>query len=559
LSTPDWLVLVATLASIVGYGVYRSRRDADLDGYLLGGRSLNWYHVCLSVMATQASAITFLSAPGQAYTDGLRFVQFYFGLPLAMVVISVTFIPIFHRLKVYTAYEYLESRFDRKTRTLTALLFLVPRFLSTGLTIYAPSIILSTLLNWDIVYTNLVMGGLVIIYTVSGGTRAVSYTHVQQMAIVFVGMALAGYMVMRLLPAEMGFVDTLRVAGQMGKTNAINWKFDLSDRYNVWSGLIGGFFLQLSYFGTDQSQVGRYLSGESIGQSRLGLLANGILKIPMQFGILLVGTLVFVFYQFHEPPLLFNRAELKPVEQTAAFRALQGQHATAFADRQREVTRLHQALRTDEAPAIEAARTAVRAADARVESVRTQTRDLVKSRGGDPNDTNYIFLNFVIHFLPVGVVGLVIGVIFVASMGSTASALNSLTSSFVVDIYQRNFRPAASQAHYVRFSKWTTAAWGLLCIAVAMFASRMGSLIEAVNILGSLFYGTVLGVFVVAFYLKKMGSNATFWSAVLAEGLVVWCWWIDLTAFLWLNLIGCVAVVALGYLLRAAGVDGKNA
>ncbi len=555
----DWLVLVATLSSIVGYGVYRSRRDADLDGYLLGDRTMSWYHVCLSVMATQASAITFLSAPGQAYTDGLRFVQFYFGLPLAMVVISVTFIPIFHRLKVYTAYEYLESRFDRKTRTLTALLFLVPRFLSTGLTIYAPSIILSTLLGWDIVYTNLVMGGLVIVYTVSGGTRAVSYTHVQQMIIVFVGMFLAGYMVMRLLPTDMSFVDTLRVAGQMGKTNAINWQFDLNDRYNVWSGLIGGFFLQLSYFGTDQSQVGRYLSGESIGQSRLGLLANGILKIPMQFLILLVGTLVFVFYQFHEPPLLFNRAALAPVTQTAEYRVQAAEHRRLFGEKQREVIRLNEALQRDDAPAVAEARAAVRQASERVEAVRKQTRDLVQARGGDPNDTNYIFLNFVVNFLPVGVIGLIIAVIFAASMGSTAAALNSLTSSFVVDIYQRNFRSDATQAHYVRFSRWTTAAWGGLCIGVAMFASRMGSLIEAVNILGSLFYGTVLGVFVVAFYLKKIGSNATFWAAVLAELLVVLCWWVDLTAFLWLNLIGCVAVVGFGYGLRAAGVDGKNA
>lgn len=555
----DWLVLVATLASLVAYGVYRSRRDADLDGYLLGNRSLSWYHVCLSVMATQASAVTFLSAPGQAYTDGLRFVQFYFGLPLAMVVISVTFIPIFHRLKVYTAYEYLESRFDRKTRTLTALLFLVPRFLSTGLTIYAPSIILSTLLGWDIVYTNLVMGGLVIVYTVSGGTRAVSYTHVQQMIIVFVGMFLAGYMVLKLLPVHMSFVDTLRVAGQMGKTNAINWQFDLNDRYNVWSGLIGGFFLQLSYFGTDQSQVGRYLSGESIGQSRLGLLANGILKIPMQFLILLVGTLVFVFYQFHEPPLLFNRAELRPIEQTPAYRAQQVEHRRLFTEKQREVIRLNEALQRDDKLAITQAQAAVQQSSERVEAVRQQTRDLVKASGGDPNDTNYIFLNFVVNFLPVGLVGLIIAVIFAASMGSTAAALNSLTSSFVVDIYQRNFRPGASQTHYVRFSKITTAVWGGLCIGVAMFASRMGSLIEAVNILGSLFYGTVLGVFVVAFYLKKIGSNATFWAAVLAEALVVLCWWIDLTAFLWLNLIGCVAVVGFAYALRAAGVDRENA
>ena len=550
MSSTDWLVLVATIGSLIGYGVWKSRRDQTMDGYLLGNRSLAWYQVGLSVMATQASAVTFLSAPGQAYTDGLRFVQFYFGLPLAMIVISVTFIPIFHRLKVYTAYEFLENRFDLRTRTLTSLLFLVPRFLSTGITIYAPSLILSTLLNWDIVWTNVFMGGLVIIYTTSGGVRAVAYTHVQQMAIVFVGMALAGYMVVRLLPEDVGFVDTLRVAGKLGKLNAIDWKFDLANRYNVWSGLIGGFFLQLSYFGTDQSQVGRYISGETVGQSRLGLLMNGMLKIPMQFLILLVGSLVFVFYHFHTPPLNFNKAEVAAVENTAEYRQFAAEHERLSARKAAETATLHNALETGDEAAIAAAQTRLEVTEAGVSAARKGVADLIKARGGDPNDTNYVFLNFVVNQLPVGLVGLIIAVIFVASMGSTASALNSLTSCFVVDIYKRMLRPAESELHYVRFSRVLTAVWGVACVGVAMFANRMGSLIEAVNVLGSLFYGTVLGVFLVAFYFKKLGAKATFWAAILAELLVVLFWWLDLTAFLWLNLIGCVLVVGL-----AAGIQ----
>ncbi len=551
MSLTDWLVLVATIGSLIAYGVWKSRRDQTMDGYLLGNRSLAWYQVGLGVMATQASAITFLSVPGQAYADGLRFGQFYFGLPLAMIVISITFIPLFHRLKVYTAYEFLENRFDLRTRTLTSLLFLVPRFLSTGITIYAPSLILSVLLGWDIVWTNLFMGGLVIIYTTTGGARAVAYTHVQQMVIVFVGMALAGYMVVHLLPENVGFVDTLRVAGKLGKLNAIDWKFDLANRYNVWSGLIGGFFLQLSYFGTDQSQVGRYISGESVGQSRLGLLMNGMLKIPMQFLILLVGALVFVFYQYHEPPLNFNKAERLAVENTAAYRQLAAEHRQLSAQKATETNALHVALERGDETAIAAAQTRLQATETRVKTTRDGVGELIKKNGGDPSDTNYVFLHFVVNQLPVGLVGLLIAVIFVASMGSTASALNSLSSTFVVDIYRRMIRPEATELHYVRFSRGLTAFWGAACVGVAMFANRMGSLVEAVNVLGSLFYGTVLGVFLVAFYFKKLGAKATFWAAILAELLVVLFWWLNLTAFLWLNLIGCVLVIGL-----AAGIQG---
>ena len=550
MSLADWLVLVATIGSLIGYGVWKSRRDQTMDGYLLGNRSLSWYQVGLSVMATQASAITFLSVPGQAYTDGMRFVQFYFGLPLAMIVISVTFVPLFHRLKVYTAYEFLENRFDLRTRTLTSLLFLVPRFLSTGITIYAPSLILSTLLHWNIFWTNLFMGGLVIIYTTSGGVRAVAYTHVQQMLIVFVGMFLAGWMVVRLLPPEVGFTDTLRLAGKLGKLNAINWKFDVNDRYNVWSGLIGGFFLQLSYFGTDQSQVGRYISGESVGQSRLGLLMNGVLKIPMQFLILLVGALVFVFYQYHEPPLSFNAAERVRVEQLPAYTVLANEHRQLAMRKSREITELNAALKRGDSPATTAARDRVQLTDTRIQAGRNQVSELIKKEGGDANDTNYIFLHFVINQLPVGLVGLLIAVIFVASMGSTASAINSLTSTFVIDIYRRILRPNASEQHYVRFSRGITVMWGVLCVMVAMFANRLGSLIEAVNILGSLFYGTILGIFLVAFYFKNLGTTATFWAAVVAELLVLLFWKLDLMAFLWLTPVGCLLVIGLAWALQ---------
>lgn len=559
MSSLDWLVLCLTLASIIGYGIFRSRREQNLESYLTGGHSMAWWQVCLSVMATQASAVTFLSGPGQAYTDGMRFVQFYFGLPLAMIVISVTFIPIFHKLNVLTAYEFLEGRFDLKTRTLTALLFLVPRWLSTGISIYAPSIILSTIFGWDIVSTNLAMGGLLLIYTVLGGSRAVSYTHTQQMFIVLGGMALAGYLVVKLLPGDMGLVDTLRVAGKMGKLNTINWEFNLADRYNVWSGLIGGFFLQLSYFGTDQSQVGRYLGGESIGQSRLGLLMNGMIKIPMQFFILLVGALVFVFYQFEQPPLLFNQAAIETVAHTAEYQHLQTEHTRHFTDKKQAVSDMSAALKNGDETRIAALQEKVNTLSKKDAGLRSDAQKLVNASGGDGNDTNYVFLSFVVKYLPQGVVGLLIAVIFVASMGSIAAAINSLTSSFVVDIYRRMWVRDASEKHYVNVSRVSTAAWGILSISVAMYASRVGSLIEAVNILGSLFYGTILGVFIVAFYFRKIGANATFWAAVIAEALVVACWLLDLTAFLWLNLIGSVALVGVGWMLSAAGIDKKQA
>ena len=549
----DWLVLILTLGGIVGFGFWKGRvSKQNIEGFLLADRQMPWYHVTLSVMATQASAITFLSAPGQAYTDGMRFVQFYFGLPLAMIVLSITFVPMFNKMKIYTAYEFLEGRFDLKTRTLTSFLFLIPRALSTGVTIAAPSIILSAILGWNLYWTNILTGTVVTVYCMFGGSKTISYTQLQQMFVVLIGMFLAGYMVVHLLPTEMGFVDTLKVAGKMGKMNVIDWKFDLNNRYNVWSGLIGGFFLQLSYFGTDQSQVGRYLSGESVGESRLGLLMNGIFKIPMQFLILLVGVLVFVFYQFHEAPLFFNKTELVKVEQTTEYREITKKNTIIFTQKKEAVEGLSIALKSGNETAINIEKNKVQEADKQANELRTAVKDLIKKtdKNADVNDTNYIFLSFVTKYLPQGLVGLLIAVILLASMGSMASAFSSLTSSTIVDIYQRILHPVDTEKHYLNASKISTLCWGIFCIIVAQFTANIGSLIEAVNILGSWFYGTILGVFLVAFYFKSIKSNAVFYAAILAEIVVIYTWWIDLTAFLWLNLIGCLLVIGFGFLLQ---------
>ncbi|GAA4455427.1 hypothetical protein GCM10023189_23210 [Nibrella saemangeumensis] len=551
----DWLVLFATLFGIIAYGIYRSRGTRNMDDYLLAGHSLPWYHVGLSVMATQASAITFLSAPGQAFTDGMRFVQFYFGLPLAMVVLSITFVPIFHRLKVYTAYEYLETRFDARVRILTALLFLIQRGLSTGLSIYAPAIILSTILGWNIYWTNLIMGGLVLIYTVTGGTKAISYTHIQQMMIVTIAMVIAGWMTVHLMPQEVGFTDALQVAGKAGRLNLIDLKFDPDSRYNVWSGLIGGFFLQLSYFGTDQSQVGRYLTGQSVGQSRLGLLMNGLLKVPMQFLILLVGVLVFSFYQYHESPVFFNKQEtdaLKQSQYAGEYQLLEMKHRNLDAQRQQAVVAIQDALDTENDGKLVQARTTLREADAAIGAVRKDVVGLIQKNNpaADTSDVNYVFLRFVLDYLPHGLIGLLIAVIFSASMGSIAAAYNSLASTTVVDIYKRIVHQKDADAHYLWVSRVATVIWGIFCILVAQFANRLGSMIEAVNILGSLFYGVILGVFLVAFYFKSIGARATFWAAILSEVLVVYCYWLELTAFLWLNLIGCVLVIGIAWLIQ---------
>lgn len=548
MSGVDWIVLFTTLLIIVIYGVYKSRGTDNIDGYLLGNKSFPWYYVTLSVMATQASAITFLSAPGLAFSSGMAFVQFYFGLPLAMIVLCVTFVPIFHKLKIYTAYEFLETRFDLKTRALTAFLFLVQRGLSTGISIYAASIILSTVLNINTTFTTIFIGTVVILYTVYGGTKAVSYTQLLQMSVIFSGLFIAGVVVVKLLPESIGFGKALQIAGKMGRTNAINFTFDWNNQYTVWSGLIGGFFLQLSYFGTDQSQVGRYLTGSSIGQSRLGLLMNGLVKIPMQFLILLIGVLVFAFYQYHQPPIFFNRYELGKLEKSQyapELTRIKSDYAEAFKNKQLEVNRLEIALDANDEKAINSQRILLQAADEKTKAIRKEAVDLMvrNDPDADTNDNNYVFLSFVTRYLPQGLIGLLIAIVFLASMGSTAGALNSLASTTVIDIYKRLINKGATDEKYLAVSRWSTVIWGIFCLLMALYASKMGNLIEAVNILGSLFYGTILGIFIVAFYLKKIDGSATFWAALLTEVIVFACWQANIMAFLWLNVVGCLLVM----------------
>lgn len=556
MSTVDWLVLIVTLVSVVAYGLFKSRGTKSVDSFLLADRQLPWYHVGLSVMATQASAITFLSAPGQGYSDGLRFVQFYFGLPLAMIVLCVTFIPIFHKLNVYTAYEYLEKRFDTKTRTLTAFLFLLQRGISTGITIYAPAIVLSTILTINISYTTVFTGGVVIIYTVYGGTKAVSYTQLLQMFIIFTGLFLAAYMVVHLLPDNVGFADALHIAGKMGKLNAIDTDFDLNNKYNIWSGLIGGFFLQLSYFGTDQSQVGRYLTGSSVSQSRLGLIMNALVKIPMQFFILLIGTLVFTFYQFHQPPVFFNKVEVNKVERGSSaenYYKLEAQYKMIHDKKLAYVNQLVEAVHTNNTADEDAIGIRLQDAEKEAKVVRDSVITLIKkeSKAAETNDTNYIFLSFVTTYLPKGLIGLLIAIIFLASMGSMASGLNSLASTTLVDVYKRLINKSASESECFKVSRWLTVGWGVFCVIIALYAGKIGNLIEVVNILGSLFYGTILGVFVVAFYMKKINGTAVFYAALMAEVIVVIAWLMEVMAFLWLNVIGCLLVMLFALLLQS--------
>jgi Na+/proline symporter len=555
MSLTDWIVLAVTLLVIIGYGIYKSRGTKNLDQYLVGGRSLPWYHIGLSVMATQASAITFLSAPGLAYSDGMRFVQFYFGLPLAMIVLCITFVPIFHKLKVYTAYEYLEQRFDLKTRALTAFLFLLQRGLSTGITIYAPSIILSAILQINVVYTTLFIGTLVIVYTVYGGTKAVSYTQLLQMSIIFAGMFLAGVVVVNLLPQGVGFKNSLQLAGKLNRINVIDWHFDPKNQYNVWSGIIGGFFLQLSYFGTDQSQVGRYLTGSSVGQSRLGLLMNAMIKIPMQFLILLIGVLVFSFYQFNPPPLFFNRNEVKAIKASPyarEYQKLEEEYAAAAVQKKEKANALVTALQANNNDAVYAAQAQLQQVQTQTDTLRKQGMALMKQNNAlaEVNDTNYVFLSFVTKYLPKGLVGLLIAIVFLASMGSTASALNSLASTTVIDIYKRVINKTATDQNYVTASRLATVFWGVVCLLMALYAGQLGNLLEAVNKLGSYIYGTILGVFVVAFYLKHIKGHAVFIAALITEAVVVYCGWKEVVAYLWLNALGCILLVVLASIIN---------
>lgn len=548
MSIIDWAVLLSSLIAIVLYGVWKGRGSRNIDSYLMADRQMKWQTVMLSVMATQASAITFLSTPGQAYTDGMRFVQVYFGLPLAMIVLSITFIPIFHKLNVYTAYQYLENRFDLKTRGFTAFLFLIQRGFAAGLTIYAPAIILSTLLQLNLYITNLVIGGLVIIYTVSGGSKAVSWTQTQQMIIIFLAFTAAFFIILFLLPKGVTFTDALFVAGKMGKLNAIDFSFDWSNRYNIWSGLIGGFFLSLSYFGTDQSQVQRYITASSITHSRMGVLANALVKVPMQFFILLLGALVFVFYQFNPPPLFFNSVESQSIRNGRfgySYTILEKEFKNASLEKSRLAKELVEARHIRNIKQIPVISEKLNAKESQLKSIKGEAVELIRrhSRNKDITDTNYIFLSFVLKYIPIGLLGLIIAAIVAASMSSTASEINALASTTVVDIYKRMLKKQATDKHYLFMSRFATLCWGIFAILFAMFANRLGTLVEAVNILGSLFYGTILGIFVVAFFMKFIKGGAPFYAGIVAEVVVFYCYKYTSISFLWYNVIGCLMVV----------------
>jgi Na+/proline symporter len=564
MSSPDWIVLTITLLGIIVYGLYKSRTTRDLDGYFLSNRTMPWYLVLLSIMGTQASAVTFLTAPGQAYTDGMRFVQIYFGLPLAMIILSISFVPVYRKLKIYTAYEFLETRFDLKTRTMTSFLFLLQRGVSTGISVSAPSIILSSLLGWNILWTNIVVGGLLIIYTVSGGAKAVAYTQQMQLIIIMIGMFIAGWMVVHLLPSNVGFFDALHVSGKAGKLNVIstghtengfNWK----DTYNIWSGIIGGLFISLSYFGTDQTQVGRYLTAKSTTESRLGLLMNGLVKIPMQFLILLVGALVFTFYRYHEEPIFFNATQLELLENSKYKDSLQIVRNEYEASQQIKVREMNQ----QESGLINKGSIAWNESTKLVESSAKTTAELrktvkrwINNVNGYNNDTNYIFLRFVFDYLPKGLVGLLIAVIFLAAWGSNAAALNALASCTIVDFHLRFASSPLTKENEYNLSKWYTLGWGIFCILVAQVAYNAGnSLIEAVNKLGSIFYGSILGIFLVAFYFKKIGGSAVFLSAFIMQVIIILIYVMNEKniigfGYVWLTLVGAVGVVLLGLLIN---------
>ena len=551
MSRLDWFVLGGALLFVVLWGLYKGRGATTGEGYIGGGRDHRWWLIGLSIIATQTSAITFLSTPGQAYVDGKRFVQFYFGLPLAAVVLSVTILPLYHRLKVSTAYEFLEDRFDLKTRLLAAILFLIQRGLAVGLTIFAPALVLSVLLGWSIHVNILVVGLLVMIYTVVGGTKAVAWAHSSQMAIIALGMILAGVMTAQRLPAHVSLSDALHVAGGLGRLNAIDTHLDFNNRYNLWSGLIGGFFLMLSYFGTDQSQVQRYLAGSDLTQSRLGLLMNGMIKVPMQFLILLLGALVFVFYQFHTPPLFFNPGPVKQVlagPDATAYRTVEADFIRARAAQSQRAEAYVAARHAGEADSIARARLDLQQAHTASEALRRKGVALIEKAnpGTHPSDVNYIFLAYVLSSLPVGLVGLVLAAVFSGSMSSMSGEISALGATTVVDLWRRLIGGSQGRRE-VWVGRAATFIWGCFAMAFAEYAARLGSLIEAVNILGSLFYGTILGIFITAFYIRRARGGTAFYAALVAEAGVLLCFKYTSLSFLWYNLIGCVAVMGLAY------------
>jgi Na+/proline symporter len=551
----DWTVLSVTIAFIVLYGTWKTRGAKNMESYLKGDNDLKWWMIGVSIMATQASAITFLSTPGQAIEDGMRFIQFYYGLPLAMVIISVTIVPIYYKLKVYTAYEYLETRFDLKTRSLAAILFLILRGLSAGITLYAPAIVLSTILHLPIVTTTLFIGILVIIYTVSGGTKAVSLTQRHQMAVMMGGMILAGILAFTLLPKDVSFGDTVQIAGEMGKLNLVDLSFNPNDRYNIWSGLIAGTFLFLSYFGTDQSQVSRYLGGSSLTESRLGLIFNGLLKIPMQFMILFIGVLVFVFYLFNQAPVFHNtvlKERAMQTEKGAALSVLDKQYNDLFSKKRQAIDVMVEAIHKDDEQQVRTSRETVN----KLQKEEVLLRDSVKATigkavpGAKTRDVDYIFLNFVLTNLPHGIIGLLLAVMFSAAMSSMASELNALASTTTVDIYKRSVKKKADPLHYLGASRLFTVLWAVLAMIFAILATFAENLIQYVNIVGSLFYGTILGIFLTAFYVKWVQGTAVFWAALIAEIVVLYLYFYTDIAFLHYNIIGCGIVMGVASVIQ---------
>src|SRR5882724_5797673 len=547
MTTLDWIVLFGWLAFLVSYGLWRGRGSSSTDQFMLAGKTMPWYAMGLSIMATQASAITFISTTAQAYVDGMRFVQFYFGLPLAMVILSATAVPIFHRAKVFTAYEYLEHRFDAKTRLLVTIIFLISRGLGAGLALSAPAIVLSVVLGWPFRVTILIMGGLVVLYTTTGGIKAVTWADVQQMAVILLALVAAFVVAISMLPADVSFLDAVKLAGAAGKLNAVTTTFDWNDRYNIWSGLIGGMFLALAYFGTDQSQVQRYLTGKSIGQSRLGLLLNAMAKVPMQFFILFIGAMVFVVFLFIPPPMVFHPVAMERVQASSQYAAIEGRYEQAFAQRQA------------------AARRIIASDPNALRDFRTAQKDFDAARAdalkiANTSDTNYIFLSFVTHYLPVGIVGLVVAVIFTAAMSAISGEINSLATVTVIDIYKRHLAKDSSDKHYVAASRIATVFWGAYAVVFASTATGFGALIEAVNQVGSLFYGGMLGVFVLAFFVKRCTATGAF-AGVLAGEAAIFTTARFTEAFLWYNVVGCLVTVGAGWLISLAGSwnsSGRN-
>ena len=545
----DWIVLLVTLLFIVIYGSWKTKGSKDVKDFIKGGSEAKWWTIGLSVMATQASAITFLSTPGQAFHSGMGFVQFYFGLPLAMVIICMVFIPIYHKLKVYTAYEYLETRFDLKTRSLAAVLFLIQRGLAAGITIFAPAIILSAVLGWDLLTLNIIIGVLVIIYTVSGGTKAVSVTQKQQMAIIFIGMFAAFFIILSYLPEDISFSKAIDIAGVSGKMEVLDFSFDLNNRYTVWTGFLGGTFLMLSYFGTDQSQVQRYLSGKSIRESQLGLLFNGFLKVPMQFFILLVGVMVFVFYQFNVSPLNFNPAATEAVMNSDIAEEYTGLNNDHIA-----IIEQKKALQLDFVAYPENAR--LKEEIQNLQAREMENRELAKQLilKADPsqevNDKDYVFIHFILNNLPRGLIGLLLAVILSAAMSSTASELNALAATTTIDLYKRNDKKGREDMHYVIATKWFTLGWGILAIMVASIANLFDNLIQLVNIIGSIFYGNILGMFLIAFFIRYIRGNAVFLGALITQAIIIGVYVMDVLPYLWLNLLGCVLVISIAFIIQ---------